>query len=108
MSSTIDEIKDAMYRNATRVTVDGQTWVCHDADSPEGLLASSRQKIADLYIERDRALAALTQALRLGLDEAERITTEVANDERYTKGERHGARMAGALIRARLAQLERG
>jgi hypothetical protein len=52
-SKLIDGLRDAIAGNFTRVNIEGQVWVRHDAESPEGQLASARNTIADLTTEVD-------------------------------------------------------
>jgi hypothetical protein len=49
------------------------------------------------------SLRAEVERLKAGLEKANDIATEIGNDERHTAGERTGARMVGAQLRAMLA-----
>ena len=70
-----------------------------------GLSQSSLCRAGRVYDRCIKPITARVDVLEAALRDAETITTEVANDERHTTGERAGARIVGALIRKRLATL---
>jgi len=76
-------------------------------DPPTGRWGGQNRRTLEragvVYDQCVRPITARVDVLEAALRDAEAITTEVANDERHTTGERAGARIVGALIRKRLA-----
>lgn len=48
-----EALRNAAKSDLTRVSIAGQTWVRHDAGSPEDLLMQAREAIADLHQRLD-------------------------------------------------------
>lgn len=58
----LEGLRHAAEGNMTRVRINGQNWVRHDAESPEGRLNQARAKIADLTQEIDILKSAMFNA----------------------------------------------
>ena len=78
-SVVMSGIRAAMERNATSVTIDGETWTRQPTQGAEAKLAAARMKVSELYTERDILQAAMLEARDiLGRQDA-RCLEEAAN-----------------------------
>lgn len=91
-------LEDAVKANFSRVTINGQTWVRHDAGSPEVLLSQTRDTVVDLYARNDSLSADLVEARKALAD-----LLREAIDHENPWGADHVAQVNDVVCRARAA-----